>query len=199
MKIMRTETLVNNGIFSKSLEYEQIEMDIKLAVHSIEYPLGSGGFYLFDKKQGNGVKPIKDLFINKLNSLGWQDEKLVTNPKIKSRRIDSSKALSDGKYFAVEWETGNISSSHRAMNRIALGMMEGVLAGGILVLPSRSMYYYLTDRVGNYQELEQYFAIWEALGNRISNGLLQVIEIEHDGVSDNIPPIPKGTDGRALI
>jgi len=196
---MRTTTLVRNGSFPHTSDFLQVETDIRLAISNIEYPLGSGGFYLFDKKQGNGVKPIKNLFIDKLNHLGWQDEKLVNDPKIKARRIDSSKRLTDDKYFAVEWETGNISSSHRAMNRIALGMMEGLLAGGILVLPSRSMYYYLTDRIGNYQELEQYFPIWESLGDKINNGVLQVIEIEHDGVSCNIPPIPKGTDGRALI
>ena len=79
---------------------------------------------------------------------------------------------------------------------MAIGLMDGVLAGGILILPSREMYQYLTDRVGNYAEIEPYFPVWRNLS--INKGLLAVIEVEHDAVSLDIPPIRKGTDGRAL-
>ncbi|WP_197461822.1 hypothetical protein [Thermoactinomyces sp. AS95] len=149
------------------------------------------------RKQANGVKPIKHAFIEKLNQLGWEDEKIVSKKSIKNRKIDSSLELSDGKYFGVEWETGNIASSHRAINRLKLGMLEGDLAGGFLVLPSRQMYYYLTERVGNSQELEKYFPVMSDTSK--ITGFLGVIEIEHDGVRADIPPIKKGTDGRALV
>jgi hypothetical protein len=59
------------------------------------------------------------------------------------------------------------------------------------------MYRYLTDRVGNFPELEPYFPLWQAL--KVEEGLLEVIAIEHDGVSQSVPRIPKGTDGRALL
>lgn len=97
--------------------------------------------------------------------------------------------------FALEWETGNISSSHRAVNKIALGMLERVLAGGILILPSREMYKYLTDRVGNYQELKPYFNIWKNFN--IKDGFLAIMEIEHDNTDSSVPLVPKGTDGWA--
>jgi hypothetical protein len=100
------------------------------------------------------------------------------------------------KLFAFEWETGNISSSHRALNKMALGMLKGLLVGGTLVVPTRKMYEYLTDRVGNLDELEPYFELWRALN--VEYGLLQVVAIEHDGVSRVVPRIPKGTEGRAL-
>ena len=196
MKITQATNLVDKGQFLQTDEYKIIESNINEAIRAIEHPIGSGGFFLFEKKQGNGVKPIKEAFIEKLNQLGWKDEK-IADPFIKGRRIDSTLKLNNGKYFGVEWETGNISSSHRALNRLALGIMEGVLEGGILVLPSREMYYYLTDRIGNFQELKPYFKIWSSLN--FTEGMLQEIEIEHDGVSDTIPPIAKGTDGRALI
>ena len=63
--------------------------------------------------------------------------------------------------------------------------------------PTRAMYRYLTDRVGNYPEIEPYFPLWRAL--RIEEGLLAVIAIEHDAVSKSVARIPKGTDGRALL
>jgi hypothetical protein len=98
--------------------------------------------------------------------------------------------------FCVEWETGNISSSHRAVNKMALGILKKVLIGGVLILPTRAMYKYLTDRVGNFPELEPYFPLWQAL--KVEEGLLAIIAIEHDAVSQSVPRIPKGTNGRAL-
>ena len=59
------------------------------------------------------------------------------------------------------------------------------------------MYQYLTDRVGNFAEIEPYFNVWKNL--QITKGLLAVIEIEHDDLSEDVPPIRKGTDGRALV
>jgi hypothetical protein len=96
----------------------------------------------------------------------------------------------------LEWETGNISSSHRALNKIALGILRGIFIGGALVLPTRAMYKYLTDRIGNYDEIEPYFELWKKLP--IKKGLLLVIAIEHDSVNGSVPRIPKGTDGRAI-
>lgn len=199
MKITRVKTLIDKGSFGKSQSFSKITKDIKQATISIQNPPGSGQFLLYDKEKGNGVVPIKEAFIETLNTLGWEDEKIVSNTEIKKRKFDTAIRLNNGKYFAVEWETGNISSSHRALNRIALGIMDGLLDGGILVLPSRKMYKLLTDRIGNYQELEPYFKVWEALEPSIENGLIEVIEIEHDGASLDIPPIRKGTDGRALV
>ncbi|WP_205622123.1 PDDEXK family nuclease [Paenibacillus massiliensis] len=193
------KTLIDKGDFSQSDDFKIIMQHIEQATYSIQNPPGSGKFYLHAKEKGNGVVPIKDSFIATLNSFGWEDERIVTDPVIKKRKFDTSFRLSNGKYFGVEWETGNISSSHRALNRIVLGILDGVIDGGILVLPSRAMYRYLTDRIGNFQELEPYFRVWEALESSINNGLIRVIEIEHDGVSLEIPPIRKGTDGRALL
>ncbi len=68
--------------------------------------------------------------------------------------VDVVKQFSDGRYFAIEWETGNISSSHRALNKMTIGLAQGILDYGILILPSREMYQWLTDRVGNFEEIE---------------------------------------------
>lgn len=80
---------------------------------------------------------------------------------------------------------------------MAVGMLSNVLIGGILILPSRSLYKYLTDRVGNFSEIQPYFTVWKSLN--IKNGILGIFEIEHDSTSSNVPLIPKGTDGRALV
>jgi hypothetical protein len=110
--------------------------------------------------------------------------------------MDATYPVGD-RLFCVEWETGNISSSHRALNKMSLGILEKVLIGGALIVPTRAMYKYLTDRVGNLQELEPYFLFWRAFN--VDEGFLLVIGVEHDAVSLNVPRIPKGTDGRALL
>ena len=200
MKIVQIHTLLSVGEFEKSPAYQQIESEIINAVDCIKYPEGADGFYLFNGKKQNGVVPIKNAFINRLDELGWKNEH-ICDSLIKPRKIDSTKQLHNGKYFGVEWETGNISSSHRALNRIILGILEGDLEGGVLVLPSRTMYEYLTDRVGNYQELEKYFPVWQlhsyGFYHLNKSAIIKVIEIEHDGLRNDIPPIIKGTDGRA--
>lgn len=200
MKIVQIHTLLSVGEFEKSPTYQQIENEIINAVDCIKYPADADGFYLFNGKKKNGVVPIKNAFIQRLDDLGWKNEH-ICDSLIKPRKIDSTKQLLNGKYFGVEWETGNISSSHRALNRIVLGILEGDLEGGVLVLPSRTMYEYLTDRVGNYQELEKYFPVWQlhsyGFYHLNKSAIIKVIEIEHDGLRNDIPPIIKGTDGRA--
>lgn len=58
------------------------------------------------------------------------------------------------------------------------------------------MYYWLTDRIGNFREIEPYFPIWRDV--TVDERVLAVIEVEHDGTSQDVPRILKGTDGRAL-
>lgn len=96
-----------------------------------------------------------------------------------------------------EWETGNVSSSHRSLNKLCLGLLRGETAGGFLVVPSRKLYRFLTDRIGNVAELEPYFEFWAA--TPCTEGVLEIVAIEHDAESLNVPRIGKGTDGRSLL
>lgn len=77
---------------------------------------------------------------------------------------------------------------------MALYLMKGRIRAGTLVVPSRRLYKYLTDRIGNISELEPYLDLWKAIP--CSNGVLQIVVIEHDAESWDVPRIGKGTDGR---
>ncbi|WHY20098.1 hypothetical protein QNH28_03495 [Paenibacillus sp. G2S3] len=196
MKILRVETLINKGTFRDSTLYDTVLNNVIEAIKCIEHPVGTGNFILHDMKHANGVTPIKNNFVKQLDLFGWKNER-IADKEVKKRKFDSSIKLEDGRYFAVEWETGNISSSHRALNRIFLGMKSGIFSGGFLVLPSKNMYDLLTDRVGNFKELEGFFEVWRLLGHYIDDGVIEIIEIEHDGVSKSIKPIKKGGDGNS--
>jgi hypothetical protein len=201
MKIVQTERLIDVGGFSGTQEWKMIENHVTSAIKAVEWPPGSGSFTLFaqsgkDRGQGSGVKPIKDACMLHLRSLGWHLETRIDIAALRRPGPMDATFQVGSRLFCVEWETGNISSSHRAMNKMALGILKKTLIGGILILPTRSMYRYLTDRVGNFPELEPYFPLWRALA--IDEGLLAVIAVEQDAVSLSVPRIPKGTDGRAL-
>ncbi|MGH6636888.1 MAG: hypothetical protein ACRED0_12435 [Gammaproteobacteria bacterium] len=71
------------------------------------------------------------------------------------------------------------------------------IVGGAIILPTRNFYRYLTDRVGNYAELQPYFDIWRVVP--WLNGILAVFAVEHDDASSDVPRIQKGTNGRALV
>ena len=79
---------------------------------------------------------------------------------------------------------------------MALGLLKGVLIAGILVVPSRNLYKYLTDRVANMEELEPYLDLWRSIPCK--QGILEIVVVEHDATSTEVPRITKGTSGRAL-
>ncbi|MCI2257229.1 hypothetical protein L2D08_23235 [Domibacillus sp. PGB-M46] len=120
--------------------------------------------------------------------------KLVSMKIAKPGGLDVCRTA-DNKLFAVEWETGNISSSHRALNKMAVMLLNGYITAGILIVPTKRMYPYLTDRIGNYEELKPYFTLWQSL--KIDKGFLEIIPIEHDGLHDDAPILKKGKDGNA--
>lgn len=197
MKFVHEAILIDNEGFSKSKEYLLIMRQITDAIKSITWPPETNLFTINPIKHGNGVVPIKRSFISHLQKLGWEAErKIDVEATAKTPgKIDVVKGLGNS-FFAVEWETGNISSSHRALNKMVIGLLSRKLIGGILILPTRNFYSFLTDRVGNYSELEPYFPLWKAINCK--QGILTVIAVEHDHTDKSAKLIPKGTDGRAL-
>ncbi len=105
----------------------------------------------------------------------------------------------NGTRIAIEWETGNISSSHRSMNKLAIALANGVVQVGVLILPSRHLYEHLTDRIGNIGELSGYLSMWESLKFGVTKGLLAITVVEHDHLTDDpsFPYLAVGNDGRS--
>lgn len=201
MRIVREVKLINCGKFAKSREWEKARKKLHKAIKKVEWPLGSGKFTIYPESgkkrgKGNGVLPIKSGLMLDLKEQGYRLEAVATLGG--NRRFGKFDAVFDTDYgpAVVEWETGNISSSHRSLNKMALFLLEGKIAAGTLIVPTRALYNYLTDRVGNMQELEPYLKLWESLP--CESGVLEIIAIEHDATSTKVPRIPKMTAGRAL-
>jgi hypothetical protein len=76
---------------------------------------------------------------------------------------------------------------------MCVGLLEGDLAGGVLILPDRELYNFLPQRIGNFRELAPYFPVYRNL--RITRGILAVFAVSFDRTSRDVACIPKGLDG----
>ena len=185
--------MINCGPFSRSSKWRAARRHIEQAVLCVDWPAGTGQFTINPIRKGNGVVPIKHNFIAHLLNMDWIRERAPSSTSV----LGSLDVVFGNEPYriGVEWETGNISSSHRALNKLALSIIKGWLQAGVLIMPSRKLYKYLTDRIGNYDEISGYFDLWKALP--CTSGVLEIIVVEHDAESVEVRTIPKGTDGRA--
>ncbi|MFZ0421155.1 MAG: hypothetical protein WAM04_23850 [Candidatus Sulfotelmatobacter sp.] len=175
----------------------------------------------------NGVRPLRDAF-RKLMEKQWKcEEPLKLDAYFKTRRgghesetifqypslerileplheglgdFDFWLRSESGFRTVVEWETGNISSSHRSLNKMCLALLGGLAEAGVLIVPSARLYVHLTDRIGNIRELQPYFYFWSSVGQLVERGLLAVMEVEHDTLFESTDLrdfIPRGKEGNS--
>lgn len=193
MEANKKEFFVSNTTLIKSKEFRDILRDIDEAIASVVWN-HKKKFVINPTRRGNGVVPIKNNFVKHLTKRGWLSEhRMVFSSGMNPGPVDVVKKTSFG-LFVVEWETGNISSSHRALNKIAIGILQKKIIGGVLILPDRSLANYLTDRVGNFEEIEPYFMMYSSI---IKRGIMGVYSVTYSAISKNVPLIPKGKDGNA--
>jgi len=175
-------------------------VEIRDAIDCIVWPPGSDQFVIKPVTHGNGVKPIKKAFIARLENHGWEVEQRVSLVvDVRPGPIDAIKGLADDSLFLLEWETGNVSSAHRSINRMLLAMTTGLAVGGAIVVAHKeTLYPYLTDRIANDGELRPYFALWRQYRMK-RPALLALYVVGYDDVDDEVEQIPKGVDGWASL
>lgn len=145
-------------------------------------------------KNCNGVVPIKEKIYEKLEiEYHWFREKPLSYLQDEAKKggpIDVYKRFGPPPFFKVglEFETGNISSAHRSMNKLCLGLSTGDLDMAILMMPIHKMSFYLTDRVSNYEELEPYFPLLDPYP-------FVVFGFDAEDYNQNATLLPKGKDG----
>jgi hypothetical protein len=197
VKLVHEEILFGGNELAIRPELAACLDDVRKAIKCVVWPEGSRRFSINPTVDGNGVLPIKVGFLQRLRGLNWQlEQRPVLARGLGPGKIDALKSLGRKLQFAAEWETGNISSSHRALNKICVGILEGHLAGGALILPDRELYNYLTQRIGNFRELAPYFPVYRNL--RVPKGILAVFSVSYDRVSKSVALIAKGMDGHSF-
>lgn len=181
---------MNQSMVAKQA-YEEIVNAIKNNIS-----LGHNIFILNDSsKHCNGVVPIKEECYRILeNEYNWYREKPLAyfhDYAQKGGPIDVYKEFFTGPDIfkvGLEFETGNISSAHRSMNKLCVGIKQHELDFAFLMMPVKTMSFYLTDRVSNYEELEPYFLL-------LDNIPFVVFGFDADKYSADVPILAKGKDG----
>jgi hypothetical protein len=164
-------------------------------INAIHHNVTNGDKFILNnsKKNINGVTKVKEGIISILqNEYGWETEYPITYLSADASKggpIDAYKKFGADAYkVGFEFETGNVASVHRSINKLHIGITTGNLNMGILILPMKSMSYYLTDRAANYEEIEPYLLLW-------SNIPLAVIGFDADIYDPSAPILSKGSDG----
>ncbi len=146
-------------------------------------------------KNCNGVVPVKERCYQILEEKYlWYREKPLYyfhDDAQKGGPIDVYKEfqMPRGLFRAgLEFETGNISSAHRSMNKLCVGCQKGEIDLAMLMMPIKRMSYYLTDRVSNYEELEPYFTLLDSYP-------FIVFGFDAEVYRNQAPFLPKGRDG----
>lgn len=148
------------------------------------------------QKNCNGVVPVKERCYEILeDTYGWFREKPLDyfyNDAKKGGPIDVYKEFSDNQHIVkvgLEFETGNISSAHRSMNKLCVGINKQEIDIAFLMMPVFNTSYYLTDRVSNYEELAPY------LEPLLHDYPFVVFGFGAERYDKDAPLLPKGKDG----
>jgi Restriction endonuclease BamHI len=226
VKWLRTIVVFDKGGIVRDSEWAAVHESYVRSIQKLDHPEGSGALTLRKKfKVGrdwkrNGVGYLrKRFFAHLVNVEKWRPEgevelhpnreraalSLYPSGESYSEPITSKfggfdfTTMTKSGRFAIEWETGNISSSHRSMNKLAIALRSGIIQAGVLIVPSKATYEHLTDRIGNIGELSGYLEMWEHLKEGVERGLLAVTVVEHDALStdEKIPFLRTGSDGNA--
>ncbi|MBT9333332.1 hypothetical protein [Paracidobacterium acidisoli] len=228
MKWLRTLVLFDQGDVIRSDDWKSLHESYVRSIQSIDNPRGSGRLCLRGKIRlpnnqwlRNGVGYLRARFLDHIQNIeGWRAEGAVNlardreqppirlYPSLENYRepitsdfggFDLVTRGDNGTQIAIEWETGNISSSHRSMNKLAIALGAGIIQVGVLIVPSRGLYTHLTDRIGNIGELSGYLSMWESLKASVPRGLLAISVVEHDELTDDqdFDFLKVGFDGRA--
>lgn len=182
-------SLMQTNDFAKT-SYQEIEDSI-LSNHTA----GSDRFIInCSEKNCNGVVPVKEqIYIRLETNYDWFREKPLPyfQDAQKGGPIDVYKEFGNplnSFHVGLEFETGNISSAHRSMNKLCMGIKHGDLQMAFLIMPIKRLAYYLTDRISNYEELAPYFGLLDAFP-------FVVFGFDADHYDANAPLLPKGRDG----
>ena len=133
MKIVHIETVINCGTYARSKHWQVTRKALHASVRKCAWPPGSKTFTIHPQSgkkrdEGNGVGPIKMEFVRELRERGWTIEGAAKNHL--GQQLGDFDAVLLGPHgpIVAEWETGNISSSHRSMNKLTMLVSDGVIA-----------------------------------------------------------------------
>jgi hypothetical protein len=191
----RVDVLARGGAENEPW-FRRICEEIQEAISLVACPPGADKFNIHPA-EGNGVIPIKAAVLRCLiQRLGWCEETASPTSAAQTDGCPAGavKAVAGTGRFAVRWETGGFAFCHHAFNTLVLEILQGKLAGGALILPSRNLHRYLRDWTCSFPKLQPFFPVWAKVAHQ-QTCVLSVFEIEHDAEDRSLPLIDQSLEG----
>lgn len=170
-----------------------LRTDILGGFGKIVWPAGSNKFSINPVKKANGVGPIKDEMMKHLKLNQWVGGVRIGEGS-ESGPVDAIKTVGNLR-ACFEWETGNIASSCRALLKIMDGLAFGIIDVGFIVVSSKDLARFLTDRIGQYEEFKWSLRMLPRL---FKYGHIEIIVMEFDELDTRVPFIPKQACGNGV-
>ena len=170
-----------------------LRADILGGFKNIVWPDGSNKFSINPVPKANGVGPIKDEMMKRLKRNDWADE-VPTSDEAESGPVDAIKTVGSLR-ACFEWETGNIASSSRSLLKMMDALTFGYIDVGFIVVSSKDLARFLTDRIGQYDELRWSLRM---LPHIFKHGRIEIIVMQYDELDTRVPFIPKQACGNGV-
>jgi hypothetical protein len=153
LKIMDVVTLQSCGTYAVSRHWKKTRKQIHDAVKRCERPE----------------------FVSFLKTKGWAMDRRSRNAFDRALGYFDAVLPGPEKPVVVEWEAGDVSSSHYSMNKLTMFVSSGIISAGVLVVSSRRFYVRSGDRAGNFRELDAYLGLWKSVP--CGAGVLELIVV----------------------
>jgi hypothetical protein len=170
MNIVRTEYLISAGDFPDSPEWESFHWDIICGVEAIS----SAG--PANHCEEVGLATLRRAFVGELASYGWEPALHLDNTPLKTCTPFDAGCSLEKRFVAAEFAPRNVQCAHAILCKMALGLVRGVLAAGVLVVTNDHRRLKPRIHTAAFGELTNYFDLWKAL--HVEDGLLMVVGVE---------------------
>ena len=85
----------------------------------------------------------------------------------------------------VKLESGEESRVHHAVSKSCFFMQNGLADVAVLIVLSERLASRLNGRVATWESIRPYLPMWHAMGQAVKRGLLAVMAVEHDDLTDD--------------
>ena len=117
--------------------------------------------------------------------VGLDDEEFGAFLRHEAGDFDCYLSAVQGLRCIVKLESSGESSVHHSVSKSCFFMQTGLLDTAVLIVLSEQLASHLTGRVATWESILPYLPVWHGMGQAVERGLLAVMAVEHDELTDD--------------
>lgn len=116
--------------------------------------------------------------------VGLDDEDFGAFLRHEAGDFDCYLSAVEGLRCVVKLESGEESRVHHSVSKGCFFMQTGLVDAAVLIVLSEQLASYLNGRVATWESILPYLPVWHGMGQAVEHGLLAVMAVEHDDLTD---------------